>query len=375
LRDFYDPRAVSTNLLAGIAKSLIRFPVARPSGAVTTDPAARNALLSVRDLRAEFITPNGRVIAANGVSFDVAPGETLALVGESGSGKTVTGLSILGLVPGPLGAMTAGSIALRTRAGQVLHLEELDDRALQDIRGEQIAMVFQEPMSSLNPVYSVGEQIAEGLRHHRGISRRDAMTAAVELLDSVGIPDAAKRANDYPHQMSGGMQQRVMIATALSCNPSLIIADEPTTALDVTIQAQILDLLRNMRHQGNRDFGMLFITHNLGVVAEIADRVLVMYCGRIIEEGPVAEIFHDPGHPYTRGLIASMPHTDRTSGKRQPLRAIPGTVPQLSELPPGCAFAPRCSIAVDDCRAGVPELIEISPGHRSRCPRWMESRS
>lgn len=374
LRDFYDPRAVSTNFLASLAKSLIYAPLAKDYDE-PKEKDAEDALLSTQGLRTEFITPKGRIRASNDVSFTVAPGETVALVGESGSGKTITGLSVLGLVPGPLGKMTAGHVALKSKSGETIRIEELDDEALQRMRGEEISMVFQEPMSSLNPVYPVGEQIAEALRHHRKIGKAEALKTAVDLLDSVGIPDAAKRVDDYPHQMSGGMQQRVMIAMALSCSPSLIIADEPTTALDVTIQAQILDLLRNIRHQENRGFGMLFITHNLGVVAEIADRVLVMYCGRIVEQGPVSELFRNPAHPYTKGLIASIPTINRQSGQREPLFAIPGTVPPLDALPPGCAFAPRCSFAVDSCNDAMPELEPISDRHATRCPRWQELRS
>ena len=372
LRDFYDPRAVSTNLLASLAKTLIYAPMARSYDTEPPSPEREKALLSVEGLKTEFITPKGRIAASNEISFNVQPGETLALVGESGSGKTITGLSVLGLVPGPLGKMTAGSVALRTKHGETLRIEALDEAALQKVRGEEIAMVFQEPMSSLNPVYTVGEQIAEGLRHHRQLGKAEALSTAVELLASVGIPDAQKRMRDYPHQMSGGMQQRVMIAMALACNPSLIIADEPTTALDVTIQAQILDLLRNIRDQDNHGFGMLFITHNLGVVAELADRVLVMYCGRIVEEGPVGDVFRNPNHPYTKGLIASMPRIDHDTGERQPLYAIPGTVPPLDELPPGCSFAPRCSYAIDACGDSLPGLVDVGPGHRSRCLRWQE---
>jgi peptide/nickel transport system permease protein len=373
LRDFYDPRAVSTNFLANLAKTLIYAPMAKDYS-LPDDQEVESALLSIRGLRTEFVTPKGRIRASNDVSFTVAPGETVALVGESGSGKTITGLSILGLVPGPLGKMTAGQVALRSKSGEIIRIEEMGDKALQQVRGDEIAMVFQEPMSSLNPVYPVGEQIAESLRHHRKISRSEAIMTAVELLESVGIPDAAKRIKDYPHQMSGGMQQRVMIAMALSCSPSLIIADEPTTALDVTIQAQILELLRNIRRQENRGFGMLFITHNLGVVAEIADRVLVMYCGRIVEEGPVSELFRSPAHPYTRGLLASVPHIDDSTGDRQALYAIPGTVPALDELPHGCAFAPRCNLAIEACVQDLPELEPVVDGHWSRCPRWRELR-
>lgn len=373
LRDFYDPRAVSTNLLANLAKTLVYAPIAKDYKQIE-DHEAKSVLLSTRGLRTEFVTPKGRIRASNDVSFTVAAGETVALVGESGSGKTITGLSILGLVPGPLGKMTAGQMALRSKSGEIIRIEELDDQALQQVRGNEIAMIFQEPMSSLNPVYPIGEQIAESLRHHRKIGRSEAIMIAIDLLESVGIPDAAKRIKDYPHQMSGGMQQRVIIAMALSCSPSLIIADEPTTALDVTIQAQILELLRNIRSQENHGFGMLFITHNLGVVAEIADRVLVMYCGRIVEEGPVSKLFHSPAHPYTRGLLASVPHVDRNIDNRQALYAIPGTVPALDELPQGCAFAPRCNMAVDACVRDLPELEQVADGHWSRCPRWQELR-
>jgi len=375
LRDFYDPRAVSTSSLASLAKSLVYVPKPKTYEDEADKMAAEGALLATRGLRTEFITPKGRIRASNDVSFNVAPGETLALVGESGSGKTITGLSVLGLVPGPLGKMTAGHVALKTKSGDVVHIEELNDEALQRLRGEEIAMVFQEPMSSLNPVYTVGEQIAEGLRHHRKIGKAEALKMAAELLADVGIPDAAKRVNDYPHQMSGGMQQRVMIAMALSCSPSLIIADEPTTALDVTIQAQILDLMRNIRNRDNQGVGMLFITHNLGVVAEIADRVLVMYCGRIVEQGPVKELFRNPAHPYTKGLISSIPTINRSSGEREALFAIPGTVPPLDSLPSGCSFAPRCSHAVDDCSKAMPELEAIADNHMTRCPRWREIRS
>ena len=373
LRDFYDPRAVSTNFLANLAKTLIYAPIAKDYSQIDAQKA-ESALLSTSGLRTEFVTPKGRIRASNDVSFTVAPGETVALVGESGSGKTITGLSVLGLVPGPLGKMTSGQVALRSKSDEIICIEELDDEGLQQVRGDEIAMVFQEPMSSLNPVYPVGEQIAESLRYHRKISRPQALLTAVDLLESVGISDPAKRIKDYPHQMSGGMQQRVMIAMALSCSPSLIIADEPTTALDVTIQAQILELLRNIRNQENRSFGMLFITHNLGVVAEIADRVLVMYCGRIVESGPVSNLFRSPAHPYTKGLLASIPHIDHSSGDRQPLYAIPGTVPALDELPPGCAFAPRCNLAIQACVQELPELEVVGDGHWSRCPRWRELR-
>jgi len=238
------------------------------------------------------------------------------------------------------------------------------------VRGNEVAMVFQEPMTSLNPVYPVGEQIAEALRQHRKLGRREALARAVELLGRVGIPDADRRVRDHPHQMSGGMRQRVMIAIALSCHPALLVADEPTTALDVTVQAQILELFQHLRDAGDSDLGLLFITHNLGVVAEIADRVLVMYCGRIVEEGPVREVFRDPRHPYTRGLLSSIPRVDAATGERVPLAAIPGTVPGPGERRQGCAFAPRCVFAEPRCEAEDPPAVTFAPGRSTRCLRW-----
>lgn len=319
------------------------------------------ALLRVRHLSTSFKTEAGLVRAVDDVSFDLAEGETLGLVGESGSGKTVTALSILRLIPQPPGAFGPES---RIEYDGV-DLLRLPARELRKVRGAQIAMIFQEPMSSLNPVLTVGSQISEAIRAHEPVSRREANGRAVELLDLVGIPEPERRFRDYPHQMSGGMQQRVMIGMALSCRPKILIADEPTTALDVTIQAQILDLMRGLQ----AEFGMaiIFITHDLGVVAQIADEVAIMYMGRIIEKGSVGEIFHDPKHPYTINLIRAIPTLGDLRVRRQ-LVPIRGAVPSLFERPAGCAFHPRCdSFMAGRCDAGFPELTEITPRHDVRC--------
>ncbi len=330
-------------------------------------------VLDIKGLRTVFRVRGSEITAVNDIDLTVAAGETLALVGESGSGKSVTSLSVMRLLTRNIGVIAAGSIRLTTRSGAVQDLVSLDEESMRRIRGDDIGMVFQEPMSSLNPVFTIGDQIAEPIRIHRGAGRKAAMDAAVTLLESVGIPDARRRAGQYPHELSGGMRQRATIAMALACDPALLIADEPTTALDVTIQAQILDLL--LKLQRERGMAMLFVTHNLGVVAEIAHRVAVMYAGRIVEEGPVGEVFRNPKHPYTMGLLASMPRLgDATRMKQagEKLAAIPGMVPSLMNMPSGCAFAPRCKFAVDACRAGVPALEEINSQHRSRCIRWQE---
>ncbi|MCX7962742.1 MAG: ABC transporter ATP-binding protein, partial [Burkholderiales bacterium] len=287
-------------------------------------------------------------------------GETLGVVGESGCGKTVTALTILKLIPMPPGRIVAGEVRWQGR-----DLVPLDARALRTIRAREIAMIFQEPMTSLNPVFTVGEQIAEVLRLHEGLGRRAALARAAELLALVHIPNAARRVHDYPHQFSGGMRQRAMIAMALACNPKLLIADEPTTALDVTIQAQILELLAEMKAR----FGMavMLITHAMGVIAETAERVVVMYAGKVVEEAPVHALFAAPRHPYTQGLIRSIPRLDSAARGRARLEAIPGTVPSLVDPPPGCRFAPRCRYASADCRAEAPALREIGPGHRVAC--------
>ncbi len=316
-------------------------------------------LLELVDLRTHFHTDDGVVRAVDGVSLDVRAGETLAVVGESGSGKSVTSLSILRLVAQPPGRYAGGEI--RFRGKNLLALTEAEMRR---IRGAQISMIFQEPMTSLNPVHTCGAQIEEVLRLHEGLSRADARARAIDMLRKVGIPSPEQRVDEYPHQMSGGMRQRVMIAMALACRPALLIADEPTTALDVTIQAQILELLRDLQ----RELGMavLLITHDLGVVAEVADRVAVMYAGQVVEYGAVRDLFRGTAHPYTAGLLASRP---RLGGARERLRTIPGQVPDPADFPPGCRFHPRCPIAQARCRAELPPLTERGAGHHVRCWR------
>jgi len=314
-------------------------------------------LLKVEDLRTHFQTPRGTVKAVDGVSFDVAEGEALALVGESGCGKSITALSIMRLIPSPPGRIVSGAI---TFMGE--DLLALGDDAMRTIRGNRIGMVFQEPMTSLNPVLTIGRQLTETVETHLHLDPKAAAVRAAELLALVGIPDPRKRLADYPHQFSGGMRQRVMIAMALSCNPKLLIADEPTTALDVTIQAQILDLIQKVQ----RDLGIavIIITHNLGVVARYVDRINVMYAGRIVESGGLHEVFAAPKHPYTKGLLASVPRLDRPKGER--LVPIQGAPPDLSNLPAGCAFRERCNEAIDRCAADVPDLTLIAGASASR---------
>jgi peptide/nickel transport system ATP-binding protein/oligopeptide transport system ATP-binding protein len=319
-------------------------------------------LLSVRDLRVGFATEGGRLQAVGGVSFDLAAGEVLAIVGESGSGKSVTAQTILGLTRSP-NARIEGSVRLGGR-----ELIEASEGELQKVRGAEVAMVFQDPMTSLNPVYRVGDQIVEAIRAHRDdVGKDEARQQVVELLDSVGIPDAAQRARDYPHEFSGGMRQRAMIAMALAMAPEVLIADEPTTALDVTIQAQILRLLERLNRE--RGLATILITHDLGVVAEVADRVLVMYAGRVVEEGTLDQIFYDPQHPYTWGLLGSLTRIDRPRPHRLP--QIGGAPPSLLDLPQGCAFQPRCPHAFDRC-AELPDLaarLQEAPDHHDRC--WL----
>ena len=316
-------------------------------------------LLEIRGLETDFATDDGIVRAVDGVDLTIDRGETLGIVGESGCGKTVTALSTLKLIAMPPGRIAGGQILWLGR-----DIVPLGHAAMRQIRGKEIGIVFQEPMTSLNPVYSVGAQIAEAVREHEGLGRRGAFDRAVEMLDLVHIANPQHRARDYPHQFSGGMRQRVMIAMALSCNPQLLIADEPTTALDVTIQAQILDLLGELKSQ----FGtaIMLITHAMGVVAETAQRVVVMYAGKVVEEAPVAELFARPRHPYTQGLIRSIPRLGKAGAKTR-LEAIPGTVPSLADLPPGCRFAPRCRFAMPVCTAAVPPLREVAPGHKVAC--------
>ncbi|MCA9592418.1 MAG: ABC transporter ATP-binding protein [Myxococcales bacterium] len=325
-------------------------------------------LLSVRHLTTAFSTDRGVLRAVDDVSFDVPEGQTLAVVGESGCGKSVTALSIMRLVPSPPGEITNGEIRFKDK--NLLGLPEKQMRAL---RGDAISMIFQEPMTSLNPVYSVGSQIIEAIRIHRDSSRKEARARAIEMLRLVGIPSPAERVDAYPHQLSGGMRQRVMIAMALSCDPSLLIADEPTTALDVTIQAQILDLLRRLQEE--LGMSILFITHDLGVVAEFASDVAVMYAGRVVETGNVKRIFDAPLHPYTRGLLASVPPMDASRDLARPNRlpTIEGVVPDLTALPKGCRFADRCALyaarpeGYQRCTEEEPELRDFGDGNRSRC--------
>ncbi|MBX7221030.1 MAG: ABC transporter ATP-binding protein [Blastocatellia bacterium] len=319
------------------------------------------SLLEVTNLQTHFFSREGVVPAVDDVSFSLGQGQALGLVGESGSGKSVTALSILGLVGGT-GKVVGGSITYAGR--EITKLSEDEKRRL---RGSEIAMIFQDPMTSLNPVFTVGEQIAEAIRTHRTVSKREAWNQAVEALKSVSIPDPTRRAGDYPHQMSGGMRQRAMIAMALSCNPKVLIADEPTTALDVTIQAQILALLRQLREE--RDLALLLITHDLGVVAETVDRVAVMYAGKIVEDAPVQALFQNPQHPYTQGLLASVPRLGQSQQTR--LTTIEGVVPKLTALPPGCAFAPRCREAEPTCREAAIPMVTLTenPPHLVRCVR------
>ncbi|ARP85725.1 ABC transporter ATP-binding protein [Bordetella genomosp. 9] len=328
--------------------------------------SARDVVLSVEGLKTWFHSRDGVAKSVDGVTFDLARAETLAIVGESGSGKSVTSLSIMGLLPKPAGRIEAGRILFRDRGGREHDLARAPAARMRDIRGKEIAMIFQEPMTSLNPLYTVGDQIAEAVLQHEGGSRAAALARAREMLERVEIPAAARRVHEYPHQMSGGMRQRVMIALALACNPSVLIADEPTTALDVTVQAQILDLLRRL--QAELGMSILFITHNLGVVAEIAHRVAVMYAGRVVEDANVYDLFERPSHPYTRGLLSCIP-TDALLASGERLRAIPGNVPSVTALPAGCTFAPRCDMAIDACTRGVPELAAVRGSHRARCIR------
>ncbi|MBI2881670.1 MAG: ABC transporter ATP-binding protein [Candidatus Tectomicrobia bacterium] len=315
-------------------------------------------LLEISGLKTHFFTADGVARAVDGVDLTLDEGETLSIVGEPGGGQTVPALSLLRLVPDPPGKIVAGEIRFRGK-----DLLSLSEKEIREVRGNDISMIFQEPMTSLNPVFTVGYQIVEAVTLHQGLSRREAWEKAVEMLDKVGIPDPARRTREYPHQLSGGMRQRAMIAMALSCNPQILIADEPTTALDVTIQAQILELMKRLQE----DFGtaIILITHNLGVVAETSRRVAVMYAGVIIEEGSAEQIFSDPRHPYTQGLLGSIPRIDAQPGSR--LVEIPGVVPSLYEVPAGCKFAPRCPYAAERCEEKEPPLFPVSEGRTARC--------
>ncbi|MCS6996783.1 MAG: ABC transporter ATP-binding protein [Casimicrobiaceae bacterium] len=322
-------------------------------------------LLDIQGLKVHFTTDDGWLHAVDGVDLSIEAGQTVCVVGESGCGKSVTAKTVMKLIDMPPGKIVAGRILWQGR-----DLVPLPPEAMQSIRAREIAMIFQEPMTSLNPVYTVGEQIAEVVRRHEGLSRRAALARAVEMLAKVRIPTPQRRVHDYPHQFSGGMRQRVMIAMALVCHPKLLIADEPTTALDVTIQAQILDLIRTL--QAESGSAVLLITHAMGVVAEMAERVVVMYAGQVVEEAPVAALFASPRHPYTRGLIRSIPRLDRAAQHKSRLESIPGTVPKLIAPPPGCRFAPRCRYATPGCREVDPPLREVASRHRVACVRAEE---
>jgi len=326
---------------------------------VTANPSGER-LLEIRGLKTHFASDEGTVHAVDGVDLAVDRGETLGLVGESGCGKTVTAMSVLKLIPMPPGRIAGGQILWRGK-----DIVPLGPREMQKIRSKEIAIVFQEPMTSLNPVYTVGDQIAEVIRLHERLERRAAFDRAVEMLRLVHIPNPERRVADYPHQFSGGMRQRVMIAMALSCKPALLIADEPTTALDVTIQAQILELLAEIKSR--LGMALLLITHAMGVVAETAQRVAVMYAGKVVEEAPVRELFAQPRHPYTQGLIRSIPRVDRAATRRSRLESIAGVVPSLVHPLPGCRFAPRCPFVRADCLEASPPLREIMPGHKVAC--------
>ncbi len=320
-------------------------------------------LLDVKNLKTYFFTDEGVVRAVDGVDLHIHKGETLGVVGESGCGKSVTALSIMKLIPQPPGKIVEGEILYNG-----VNLVDLPSNKMRKIRGKEISMVFQEPMTSLNPVFTCGEQIAEALRLHERLGRRDAMDKTVEMLKLVHIPNAERRVKEYPHQLSGGMRQRIMIAMALSCNPNLLIADEPTTALDVTIQAQILELLNELK--AKLKMAVMLITHDMGVIAETAQRVVVMYAAKVAEEAPVGELFKEPLHPYTQGLLRSIPRIDLAATQRRRLETIAGTVPSLrGDIPPGCRFAPRCPFVKSVCTEKDPVIKEVKPGHKVAC--WL----
>ncbi len=318
-----------------------------------------DSLLVVEDLKTFFYTDGGVVRAVDGVSFTVGHGEVLGIVGESGCGKSIASMSIMRLIPQPPGRIEGGRVLLNGR-----DLLKISEKEMRRVRGNEMAMIFQEPMTSLNPVFTIGNQLTEAIRLHQGLKKKEAVDNAVEMLQLVGISRAREIVREYPHRLSGGMRQRVMIAMALSCNPRLLIADEPTTALDVTIQAQILELMKDLKQKINT--GIIFITHDLGVIAEMSQRIMVMYAGKVVEEADAATLFTHPLHPYTRGLLNSKP---RIEAEKDKLYSIRGMVPNPLEMPPGCYFNPRCDEALEQCRREAPPLIEVSPGHRAAC--WL----
>jgi len=333
---------------------------------LSENPLIAKPILKVQDLKTYFYHREGITKAVDGVGYEIGRGEVVGLVGESGCGKTVSALSILRLIQSPPGRIVGGRIDFEEK-----NLLDLSLKEMKDIRGNKISMIFQEPMTSLNPIFSIGKQISEALQVHRGMGKKEALEKTIEMLRMVGIPSPERRVFEYPHQLSGGMRQRVMIAMALSCDPKLLIADEPTTALDVTIQAQILDLMLRLREE--LKMAILLITHDLGVIAEVAERVIVMYSGKVLEEARVRTIFKNPQHPYTVGLLGSVPRLDRIHERRrrrERLQEIPGVVPSLNQLPKGCYFEPRCSHAMNICRVKEPRLREIEEGHLLSC--WLD---
>lgn len=334
------------------------------------ETAARRPVLSVQNLKTHFLTDAGVIKAVNGVSLSVGEGETLAVVGESGSGKSVTGLTVMRLLGRTTARVVGGSIEFIDRDGKAIDLLNLSDMGMEKVRGHDIAMIFQDPMSSLNPVFTIGNQIAEPIRIHQGYGKKEARAKALDLLRQVGISDPESRIDSYPHQLSGGMRQRAMIAIALACDPRLLIADEPTTALDVTIQAQIMALLKQL--QAERNMAMIFVTHDLKLVDEIADRVAVMYASQVVEEGPVDQVLGHPRHPYTKALLECIPSRHDAQGERRQLHPIPGTLPNPLSPPSGCRFHPRCAFAADICIASDPELEAVARDHVTRCLRWQE---
>ncbi len=323
-------------------------------------------LIELNDLKTYFYTEDGVVKAVDGVTFDIDKQQTMGVVGESGCGKSVTALSIMGLVPMPPGKIEGGSINYYRNGGEPIDLTKLDPKGQQmrSIRGNEIAMIFQEPMTSLNPVFTIGNQIMEAITLHQDVGKKEARSIAIQMLEEVGIPLPEQRVDEYPHQLSGGMRQRAMIAMALSCNPTMLIADEPTTALDVTIQAQILELMGDL--QNEFDTSIMFITHDLGVIAEITDYVVVMYLGKIVESGNVGKIYHNPTMPYTQGLMESIPSLDVDKGRLEPIK---GVVPDPYDVPDGCPFNNRCPHAMDICTEEDPPLVEVEDGHKSSC--WL----
>ena len=370
VRDAYDPRTAKPG----------RRPLSWLSTGAQQGPRAYapgdDAQLRISGLVTRFATPSGPVTVVDGVSLALQPGETVAVVGESGSGKSVASLSVMGLLPRAAARITQGSIMLRLRNGALLDMATAPPGALRSAQGNDVAMIFQEPMTSLNPVHRIGDQIAEAVRAHQPCSRKEALAKALDMLRKVGISEPTRRLRQYPHELSGGMRQRVMIAMALVCDPGVLIADEPTTALDVTVQAEILSLIRRLQADRQGGMAVLLVTHNMALVAEIADRVVVMYAGRVVEQAATDELFADPRHPYTQRLMRCIPRPDRSlpaDGRRHRLHTIPGSVPSPADLPAGCKFADRCELVIDACRITEPPLhVAGSPSHQSRCLRWNE---